>query len=163
MRSDPHLPRSSGASSLTAPPAEYDLWFYTPMALPARRRPGAARRRYDCMDELSAFKYAPPRAARPREASFCARADVVFTGGPSLYRAKKDRHPNVPLLPVAASMRAHFGQAAGTRWPNPPTRRRCRARGSGFFGVIDERFDVPLLEALARPARTGSSSWSARS
>ena len=30
----PHLRRWCGTSSSTAPPAEYDLWFYTPMALP---------------------------------------------------------------------------------------------------------------------------------
>ena len=72
---------------------DYVLWFYTPMALPLAEefRPMAVI--YDCMDELSAFHNAPPQLLE-REAELLKASDVVFTGGPSLYRAKKDRHPN---------------------------------------------------------------------
>jgi UDP-galactopyranose mutase len=71
---------------------DYVLWFYTPMALPlaAEFKPMAVI--YDCMDELSMFHNAPPQLLE-READLLKLADVVFTGGPSLYRAKKDRHP----------------------------------------------------------------------
>jgi UDP-galactopyranose mutase len=41
----------------------------------------------DCMDELSAFKNAPQQLMQ-RESALFRMANVVFTGGPSLYRAK---------------------------------------------------------------------------
>src|SRR5687768_2230439 len=76
----------------------YVCWYYTPMSLPFSRhlKPWAVA--YDCMDELSAFRGAPPGLLR-NEAELLHRADVVFTGGQSLYEAKKDRHPNVHAFP----------------------------------------------------------------
>src|SRR5689334_7041190 len=69
---------------------EYVLWFYTPMALPlAEEFTSPMAVIYDCMDELSMFKNAPARLL-DNEAALLKMADVVFTGGPSLYRAKKD-------------------------------------------------------------------------
>src|SRR5918993_1105677 len=38
----------------------YILWYYTPMALPFTRHLMPLATVYDCMDELSAFKNAPP-------------------------------------------------------------------------------------------------------
>ena len=64
---------------------------------------------YDSMDELSAFLNAP-RELLEREEQLFQMADVVFTGGPSLYRAKKDRHPNVHCFPSSVDAK-HFGQA----------------------------------------------------
>ena len=46
------------------------------------------------MDELSSFLGAPRPLLELEDQLFDA-ADVVFTGGPSLYRAKKQRHANV--------------------------------------------------------------------
>ena len=81
------------------------------------RSPGSWRRRlavYDCMDELSLFAGAPP-ALLEREAELLDWADLVFTGGPSLYRAKRDRHPNVHCFPSSVDA-AHFRRAlAGDR------------------------------------------------
>src|SRR5437764_25959 len=39
---------------------EYVLWFYTPMALPITSGLTPRAVVYDCMDELSAFRFAPP-------------------------------------------------------------------------------------------------------
>jgi len=88
---------------------DYVLWFYTPLALPLADglRPEAVI--YDCMDELAAFLHAPPQLL-PREAELLRRADLVFTGGPSLYRAKKDRHPSVHCFPSSVDAK-HFGKA----------------------------------------------------
>lgn len=122
-------------------------WFYTPMALPLLDafRPRAVV--YDCMDELSAFLHAPPQLL-DREAELLRRADLVFTGGPSLYRAKKDRHPRVHCFPSSVDA-AHFGQARSAL-PEPPDQAALPHPRLGFFGVIDERLDVPLIDALAR-------------
>ncbi len=121
-------------------------WFYTPMALPLL---GWLRPRgvvYDCMDELSAFKNAPPQLLQ-REAELLRRANVVFTGGPSLYRAKKDRHPNVHCFPSSVDA-AHFGQARDALAEHPEQAPLPRPR-LGFFGVLDERLDTDAIGALA--------------
>ncbi len=116
-------------------------WMYTPMALPLARRLAPAAIVYDCMDELSLFQGASP-TLREREADLFRVCDAVFTGGPSLYRAKRDRHPNVHCFPSSVDV-AHFARARTPQTPSP-TRPRL-----GFFGVIDERLDRELLGAVA--------------
>jgi len=124
----------------------YILWFYTPMALPAAEglRPRAVI--YDCMDELSAFLGAPPSLLQ-REKELLAISDMVFTGGPSLYRAKKDRHPRVYCFPSSVDVK-HFASAANGMAEAEDQRDLPHPR-LGYFGVIDERMDLVLLEALA--------------
>ena len=127
-------------------------WLYTPMALPLAEALAPDAVVYDCMDELSPFLGAPPELLS-REAELLKCADVVFTGGPSLYRAKQDRHPNVHCFPSSVDA-AHFRLV---RRGGP---RLSEARGSGgvphprlgFFGVIDERLDLALLDAMAAGA-----------
>ncbi len=121
----------------------YVLWFYTPMALPLAEGLNPQAVVYDCMDELSAFLNAPPQLLQ-REAQLLQLADVVFTGGPSLYRAKKDRHPNVFCFPSSVDAQ-HFSSAR----TDAPEQAPLAHPRLGFFGVIDERADLPLLEALA--------------
>jgi UDP-galactopyranose mutase len=123
------------------------LWFYTPMALPFTHHLPARVVVYDCMDELSAFAGAPP-AMREREAQLMSWADLVFTGGMSLYEAKRDRHPHVHAFPSSIDQ-AHFAQAR--RIAADPADQAGIARPRiGFFGVVDERFDVALLDGVAR-------------
>lgn len=136
---------------------DYIAWFYTPMALPliADLHPSAVV--FDCMDELSAFKGAPLQL-RQRETALLRRADLVLTGGPSLYEAKRHRHPNVLCLPSAVDA-AHYAPGRLGEQPEHAAE-ASRLQGHlagprlGYFGVIDERFDVELLTALvdARPA-----------
>ena len=124
----------------------YDLWFYTPLALPLADDLSPQAIIYDCMDELSAFKFAPPELL-DREQALLDRADLVFTGGPSLYRSKKDRHPSVHCFSSSVDA-AHFGRASG-EVEEPAKQAELPHPRLGFFGVIDERFDVPLLAELA--------------
>src|SRR4051794_36400725 len=42
---------------------QYVLWYYTPMAVPMTRHLKPLATVYDCMDELSLFKDAPPSMA----------------------------------------------------------------------------------------------------
>src|SRR5690242_3716211 len=88
----------------------YLVWFYTPMALPLAEELKPQAVIYDCMDELSAFLNAPPELL-DRESSLLKMADLVFTGGASLYRAKKDRNPNVHCFPSSVDAK-HFAAAA---------------------------------------------------
>ena len=122
------------------------LWFYTPMMMPFAEHLEAAAVVYDCMDELSAFRFADP-ALLECEARLLARADLVFTGGYSLYEAKRDRHRNVHAFPSAVDV-AHFAQAR-TGAVEPEDQRGIGGPKLGFFGVIDERIDLALLDAVA--------------
>jgi hypothetical protein len=74
------------------------LWFYSPMALPLAQRLRPAAIVYDCMDELSAFMNAP-KQLQQRESALLKVADLVFTGGRSLFRAKRTRNPSVHCFP----------------------------------------------------------------
>jgi glycosyltransferase involved in cell wall biosynthesis len=121
-------------------------WYYTPMALPWSRWLRPAVTVYDCMDELSAFRFAPPRLGQ-LEAELFERADVVFTGGASLYHAKRERHPNVHAFPSSVDA-DHFRAARVTR-DHPADQAALAAPRIGWFGVIDERMDLDLLSGVA--------------
>jgi UDP-galactopyranose mutase len=125
---------------------EYILWYYTPMALDftSGLRPRAVV--YDCMDELSAFKGAPERLVL-RERELFTIADLVFTGGHSLYEAKRNHHPSVHAFPSSID-RDHFMQAR-RELADPIDQQAIPHPRFGFFGVIDERFDTTLLEQAA--------------
>jgi glycosyltransferase involved in cell wall biosynthesis len=105
---------------------------------------------FDKMDELSAFKFAPPRL-RALEQALLDRADVVFTGGASMHRAAAHRHANIHCFPSSIDA-AHFGQARGGRLADPADQAGIAHPRIGFFGVIDERFDIALLDETAARA-----------
>lgn len=128
----------------------YVLWYYTPLALAFTDLLTPAATVYDCMDELSAFRGASPELCA-RERELLARADVVFTGGRSLYESKRQLRQDVHLFPSSVDV-AHFARAREPL-PEPPDQAPLRRPRLGFFGVIDERFDIELLRgaAAARP------------
>ena len=125
---------------------EYILWYYTPMAIGFTRHLKPLATVYDCMDELAAFKNAP-RALREREAELFEKADLVFTGGQSLFEAKRKQHPNAYAFPSSID-RAHFAQAR-TWQQEPADQAGIPHPRLGFFGVVDERLDVELLDGVA--------------
>jgi glycosyltransferase involved in cell wall biosynthesis len=125
---------------------DYILWYYTPMAITFTRHLKPQVVVYDCMDELSAFKSAPP-VLKQREAELFKLADLVFTGGQSLYEAKRDKHPNVYAFPSSIEV-PHFAQAR-TLTTQPADQINIPHPRLGFFGVIDERMDIELLGAIA--------------
>ena len=98
------------------------------------------------MDELSKFKFAPAQLLE-LEQELIDKADIVFTGGSSLYEAKKDRHPNVHCFPSSVD-RAHFAKARARQF-DPADQEDLPRPRLGFYGVIDERFDTELLDKVA--------------
>lgn len=122
------------------------LWYWTPMSLPFTEHLRAQVVVYDCMDELSAFRFAPP-AMLAMEQRLLQRADLVFTGGHSLWEAKRQHHANVHAMPSSVDI-SHFGQARQPL-PDPPDQAEIPHPRLGFFGVIDERFDIQLVAELA--------------
>ena len=126
---------------------DYVLWLYTPMAVAFTQHLKPLATVYDCMDELSAFTGAP-RELVERETELFRRADLVFTGGQSLYDAKRDRHRSVHLFPSSVDTR-HFGAARG-ELGDPSDQAEIPRPRLGFYGVIDERMDFGLLSGVAR-------------
>lgn len=122
------------------------LYYWTPMALPFTRHLPRSVTVYDCMDELTSFKNAPS-ALRALERELMRRADIVFTGGQSLFEAKRAEHPNIHPMPSSVDA-AHFRRAR-ERCLDPLDQRDIPRPRVGFYGVIDERMDLALVERLA--------------
>ncbi|MBC7858292.1 MAG: FAD-dependent oxidoreductase [Burkholderiaceae bacterium] len=132
--------------SQIAPQDDPIVWFYTPMALPLLQQLHPRLVVYDCMDELAAFKNSPKQLLQ-RETALLTRADLVFTGGPSLYEAKRARHANAHCFPSSVDV-VHFEQALD-RSNGHPAHLDIAGPRLGYYGVIDERFDGALIAALA--------------
>jgi glycosyltransferase involved in cell wall biosynthesis len=122
------------------------------MALPLLDRLAPLLVVYDCMDELSAFKHAP-RQMGQRETALLKSADLVVTGGPRLYEAK--RHANANVLCVPSAVDAEHYSPERARADAAAMQRASELQGTigaprlGFFGVIDERLDLDLVGRVA--------------
>ena len=125
----------------------YYSWYYTPMALPFTNHLNPELVIYDCMDELSAFKFAPPELMQYEKDLF-TKADIVFTGGHSIYENKKNAHHNIYSFPSSID-KHHFGKARKMK-TEPEDQKHIPHTRFGFFGVIDERFDIEMIEAVAK-------------
>ena len=127
-------------------------WFYDPMATTSFV--GSMNERaivYDCMDQLSQFRGAPPELVR-REAELLTKADVVFAGGPKIHKAKRVLNANCHSYGCGVDV-PHFGQARAAETVVPAEVAKLEGPVLGFFGVVDERMDYELLSfvAQARP------------
>lgn len=128
-----------------SPLAHPIYWYYTPMALgaePSGPRPSLTV--FDAMDDLASFLAAPP-ALRVQEARLLQQADLVFTGGPTLYRQRRGMHPSVHCFPSGVEP-AHF---ARPRSASPAGLAGKPEPIIGFYGVIDERLDLELIAEIA--------------
>lgn len=134
---DKFLPKSNSS--------DYIFWYYTPMALSFSGHYDPAFVVYDCMDELSNFKFAPPEL-KQNEQRLINKADIVFTGGHSLYEAKKSLHKNIHPFPSSIDKK-HFEKARTVQ--EPEDQRHIPHPRLGFYGVIDERFDIELIRSIA--------------
>ncbi len=125
----------------------YMFWYYTPMALKISDQFSPIRVIYDCMDELSAFKFAPTGLKELEERLF-EKSDLVFTGGHCLFEAKKNCHHNIHPFPSSID-KEHFEQAK-LEIPDPADQAGIPHPRIGFYGVIDERFNIKLMEQVAK-------------
>jgi hypothetical protein len=114
-------------------------WFYSSSFSPLLTVINFETVIYDCMDELSLFKGASKHLIN-QEKFLLSHADIVFTGGKSLFESKKNLHSNVYCFPSSVD-ETHFAKAQnGIEVPsdifflkNPIV---------GYYGVIDERIDL---------------------
>jgi glycosyltransferase involved in cell wall biosynthesis len=124
-------------------------WFYTPMAAPIML--GALDEAvvvYDCMDELAAFRFAPPDL-EDRERILLSAADVVFTGGARLFESKSRWHGNVHFFGCGVDA-SHFARPRQHLSSLPADVAALPRPVFGYVGVIDERLDYALLGEMAR-------------
>jgi glycosyltransferase involved in cell wall biosynthesis len=127
------------------------FWYYTPMALAFSEHIDPDYCVYDCMDELSAFRFAP-EAMIARERQLLELSDVVFTGGQSLFEAKRHCHPNIHCFQSSID-KEHFAKARHmASGVEPADQANIPRQRVGFFGVIDERMDIDLVDSLAKAA-----------
>ncbi|WP_027377908.1 glycosyltransferase [Kaistella palustris] len=106
---------------------------------------------YDCMDELSLFKGASSELLA-QEDQLLAAADIVYTGGRSLFESKSRRHHNVHCFPSSVDIH-HFSNHYTENIERPADLDSVFLPIVGYYGVIDERIDLELLRgvALLRP------------
>ena len=126
---------------------QYMLWYYTPMAMKFTIHLSPALVVYDCMDELSAFSFAPPELVS-LEQKLLEKADLVFTGGYSLYEAKKDKHHSIHPFPSSID-KEHFAKARILK-EDPADQAIIPHPRIGYYGVLDERLDLNLIEEVAQ-------------
>ena len=124
------------------------LWFYDPMAVTAfLGHMDEAAVVYDCMDELSKFRGAPPELVR-RERELLDAADVVFAGGPKMAKSKRRHNSNCHSYGCGVDIK-HFGKARHARTKLPADVAEFTGPVLGYVGVVDERVDYDLLAKLA--------------
>ncbi len=126
---------------------DFVTWYYAPMALAFSEHLESRSVIYDCMDELSAFKFAPAELV-DFERKLMSKADIVFTGGHRLYQAKKAYHHNI--FPFPSAIDKSFFYPARTRLTEMADQISIPHPRLGFFGVIDERFDIDLVREMAQ-------------
>ncbi|BCM91986.1 putative teichuronic acid biosynthesis glycosyltransferase TuaH [Abditibacteriota bacterium] len=123
-------------------------WFYDPMAVESHLgQHGAIATVYDCMDELSQFRFAPPELIA-RERRLLLNADVVFAGGRKMAHSKRRFNTNVHFYGCGVDV-AHFGKARSASTLVPDDIKHLEGKVLGFFGVVDERLDYDLIAQLA--------------
>ena len=123
------------------------VWYYTPLAQSLAGHLTPRVTVYDCMDELAAFKGASPQLLL-EERRLLRRADLVFTGGQSLYEAKQGLHADVHCFPSSVDAK-HYARARMPGIEEPQELQDVPHPRIGWFGVVDERMDLDLLEACA--------------
>jgi glycosyltransferase involved in cell wall biosynthesis len=103
---------------------------------------------YDCMDELSQFKFAPPEIVT-RERLLLKKADVVFTGGRKMCESKSRYAKNCHFYGCGVDVK-HFSQARLPQTAVPQDVQFGEGKVMlGYFGVVDERLDYELIGKLA--------------
>ncbi|MDT0644726.1 glycosyltransferase [Zunongwangia sp. F363] len=122
-------------------------WFYSAAFSPLLTDFRFDKVIYDCMDELSLFKGAPSELIN-QEKFLLSEANIVFTGGKSLYESKHKSHNNVHCFPSSVEQE-HFRKASQEKSLSPEDLQKINSPMVGYCGVIDERIDLDLLQKTA--------------
>jgi hypothetical protein len=142
--------------------SEAIAWFYSPMM--AGYYGGMVNERvivHDKMDELTAFHGTPPILAE-RERELIGRADVMFTGGQTMFENARKRHSNCHRFDSGVDFE-HFLRATLPETAIADDLAGLPRPIFGYFGVIDERMDFEAIMPWPPPFPKARFFWEGRS
>ncbi len=123
------------------------LWLYSPLGGYLLDNLDESVVVYDCMDDHGAFQNADP-ALRKKEEWLLEKADLVFTGGRTLYETRKQKSQSCYLFPSAVDSQ-HFSKTLRDDTQIPEDLQKIPGPIIGYFGAVDERLDYKLIDDLA--------------
>ncbi len=123
------------------------LWFYFPTYGDIAGRLGEDLVMYDIQDEYSAFDWFPPDTPL-LERKLIGRCDLVLTGTLQLWKRKREYNPNTHFVQCGVES-GHFSRARDDEVQVPPDMAELPKPIFGYFGLVDSRVDLPMLEEVA--------------
>jgi len=133
---------------------EIVLWFFFPKIEYIIGHLNESMIVYDIQDEYAAFPWAP-KDIKEKEEKLITVADLIFTGTHSLYKKKAKYGKSCYFMPCGVD-REHFESACLESTIIPQDIIGIKGPIIGYFGSIDERIDMQLLEYMAE----GHPEWS---
>ncbi|MBK8907804.1 MAG: glycosyltransferase [Rhodospirillales bacterium] len=124
------------------------LWFVVPHPGYLAGRLGEALSVYYCIDDYAAHPGVDQDAIQRADAELTRMADQVFVAPPGLLEAKQQLNPHTLFSPHGVDVDL-FAQAILPETPIAPAAASLRHPVVGFFGLLGEWIDVPLLVRIA--------------
>ena len=124
---------------------DYIFWYYTPLALSFSTHYSPLLIIYDCVNNWSASIVRDN--LKLFEAKLFDDSDIIFTGGNSLFEANKNKYANIYSFPGSID-KAHFASAR-VILEEGEDQKSIPHPILGYFGTIDERFDLELVRKIA--------------
>lgn len=130
-------------------------WIYYPEQQVHLHPAGETLALYECYDEYNADPGGDGARRRALEADLLRRADLVIATAAELYEARRDRHPNLHLIPNAVD----YALLSAAQAPGPiaPEVAALPEPRIGFLGYFNHAVDLELIEAAL--SREPSWSW----
>ena len=125
------------------------IWSFAPDISYLLGRFGEEKVIYYCVDDFSQFTGYNREQVLADEADLCRRADLVVTTSQVLQRAKAPLNPNTVLIPHGVDYE-HFASAVRGELAAPADLAGIPHPIIGFFGLIRDWVDLPLIAELAR-------------
>jgi glycosyltransferase involved in cell wall biosynthesis len=122
-------------------------WSFLPSAAPVAGRLGESLLVYHVVDEFSAFSDASAHVAE-LERRLLRRADLVIASSERLLVAKRALNPRTVLVRHGVD-HAHFARALDPALPVPEPLRALPRPVVGFFGLLADWIDLPLVRRVA--------------
>ena len=129
-------------------------WTFLPPAAVIARRLGEEQLVYQCVDEYGAFTGVSP-AIDAFDRALTRDADLAIVSSERLLESRKRINPHTVLVRHGVDFE-HFRRAVDPRTEVPPDLAALPRPVIGFFGIIADWVDLPLLARIARHFSKGS-------
>jgi len=128
------------------------LWTFMPNVNGLVGKLGERMVIYHCVDEYSAFSGVAREHLQQMERNLIERSATVFTSSEELCGERRAFNPRTFFVSHGVDV-PHFSRARDPRTPVPVDLERLAKPVIGFFGLIEDWVEPPLLRAiaLARP------------